>query len=812
MPLNFQTAKDLLYAFDFHRLFIEAMGWNQPVSRRPEPVTVEEVTYERSRIAEMAEVPVFEVTAPDGEIPNGELRAKIYKAIAENFAENLLIFVNGDRTRSLWYWAKREGSKFYPRTDSYIKGQPVDLLLSKIGGLKIELEELDDEGNLPTLEVADRLQKSLDVEKITKKFYQAFQLEHQEFLGYVQGIDHEGDRRWYTSVILNRLMFVYFLQKQGFINNGDVDYLSKKLAESQKRGSDRFYSEFLETLFFEGLAKRERPPEIQQMLGQVSYLNGGLFLKHKIEGNDENGKKRYNIQIPDEAFRRVFALFKQYSWYLDDRDRPHSKKDKINPDVLGYIFEKYINQKAFGAYYTRPEITEYLCDRTINKLILDRVNGAMAQQPRQPHEIQSFDSIDDMVMHMDVEVCRHLVMGDDAILRNLSLLDPACGSGAFLIAAMKTLINVYSKVVGVILTSSDPPLRAWLDEVMRDHPSLPYFIKKRIITDNLYGVDIMDEAVEIAKLRLFLALVSSAMTVDELEPLPNIDFNIMAGNSLIGLIRVDEAGFDSVGGSEVQQGNLLQMVAANSYQEILEEKNRSIELYKRHSFQRGAVEGTDQEGHLQILRDRIDQVNRESEAKLNQLLLNEFTQRLGIQYEQIKADGNSQKRALNISDIERLKPFHWGYYFDEILTNRGGFDAILANPPWEVLQTNEKEFFQQFSPSIQKKKLRIEDWEKQREELLKNKETLREWLDYSSEFPHQWLYFKKTQQYKHQISISKGKTVGSKPNLYSLFAEQCYNLLQENGECGFVISSGIYSDLGTKSLRKLLFEKQKSVD
>ncbi|MGF1566494.1 MAG: hypothetical protein ACFCVD_00180 [Nodosilinea sp.] len=557
MPLDFfQKANNLLYDFNFHGLFIEEMGWNQPVSRRPEPVTVEEVTYERSRIAEMAEVPVFEVTAPDGEIPSGELRAKIYKAIAENFAENLLIFVNGDRTRSLWYWAKREGAKFYPRTDSYIKGQPVDLLLSKIGGLKIELDELDDEGNLPTLEVADRLQKSLDVEKITKKFYQAFQLEHQEFLGYVQGIDHEGDRRWYTSVILNRLMFVYFLQKKGFVNGGNTKYLRQKLTESQRRGSDRFYSEFLNALFFEGLAKpeHERTPAVAQMLGQVCYLNGGLFLKHPIELN-----RRYTIAIPDAAFDRVFALFDSYSWHLDDR--PSGKPNEINPDVLGYIFEKYINQKAFGAYYTRPEITEYLCDRTINKLILDRVNGAMAQQPRQPHEIQAFDSIDDMVMHMDVEVCRHLVMGDDAILRNLSLLDPACGSGAFLIAAMKTLINVYSKVVGVILTSSDPPLRAWLDEVMRDHPSLP-----------------------------------------------NIDFNIMAGNSLIGLIRVDEESFDTVGQSAFQQGNLLQLEAANNYRAILANKNRSIELYKKHAFERGQVEGTDQEGRLQMLRAHIEKV------------------------------------------------------------------------------------------------------------------------------------------------------------------------------------------------------------
>jgi hypothetical protein len=157
----------------------------------------------------------------------------------------------------------------------------------------------------------------------------------------------------------------------------------------------------------------------------------------------------------------------------------------------------------------------------------------MAQKQNQPsHEIQSFDSIDDMVMHMDLWRCaRHLMMGDDAILRNLSLLDPACGSGAFLIAAMKTLIRIYSSE-SLGYDAAPRPTISFGVGLMRspmEHPSLSYFIKKRIITDNLYGVDIMDEAVEIAKLRLFLALVSSAMTVDELEPLPNIDFNIMAG-------------------------------------------------------------------------------------------------------------------------------------------------------------------------------------------------------------------------------------------------------------------------------------------
>jgi hypothetical protein len=105
------------------------------------------------------------------------------------------------------------------------------------------------------------------------------------------------------------------------------------------------------------------------------------------------------------------------------------------------------------------------------------------------------------------------------------------------VAAMKTLIQVYSAVIGIIDLMGDPNLKKELEDTRELHKSLSYYIKKRIVTDNLYGVDIMEEATEIAKLRLFLALVSSAHDVEELEPLPNIDFNIMAGNSLIGLIK-----------------------------------------------------------------------------------------------------------------------------------------------------------------------------------------------------------------------------------------------------------------------------------
>jgi hypothetical protein len=272
MALDFQKARDWLSKFDFHNLFIDELGWNQPSSQKVvESLEVEGANYERRRIAEMAGVPVLEITAADGEIPKAEDRTKIHKEISEAVSlENLLIFVNGDRTRSLWYWAKREGSKAYPRTETYIQNQPADLLLSKIGGLKFELPELDENGEVPVFEVADRLQKSLDVEKVTKTFYREFELEHQEFLGYIRGIDKESDRRWYVSVILNRLMFVYFLQKKGFLDNGDTQYLSKKLKASQKKGVDRFFNEFLETLFFEGFAKpeRDRSREVKALIGK----------------------------------------------------------------------------------------------------------------------------------------------------------------------------------------------------------------------------------------------------------------------------------------------------------------------------------------------------------------------------------------------------------------------------------------------------------------------------------------------------------------------------------------------------------------
>ncbi len=809
MPINFDRLRESLKQFDFQNLFVGELGWSQPAGRQETPFKIKEAGFVRRQIAQLAGVVVFEIAADDGKIPDAKTRAAVHKEIAKQHHENVLIFTDRERTQALWYWVKRQDGKTLPRDHLFVKGQPGDLFLSKLGQIVFDIGDFDTQGNVSIVQVASRLRAALDVEKVTKRFYGEFQEQHLAFLELIRGVADERERRWYASVLLNRLMFIYFLQKKRFVDRGNVNYLRDKLAESQEQGRNLFFSDFLKLLFFEGFAKPEgkRSPEARKRLGEIKYLNGGLFLPHHVEQNN------LKLDVPDKAFENLFALFERYSWNLDDT--PGGKDNEINPDVLGYIFEKYINQKAFGAYYTRTEITEYLCERTIHRLILDAVNTpeSVSKNPPLGVKVRNYATLADLLMDLDAQLCRRLLHD---VLPKLSLLDPACGSGAFLVAAMKTLIPVYAAVIGKIKFLGDRNLSEWLADVEREHQSVSYYIKKAIITDNLYGVDIMEEATEIARLRLFLALVAAAETVEQLEPLPNIDFNILAGNSLIGLMRVEDADFETRHAArhpnrdaKATQEKLFradpkrvqQNMFRRTYRQVLDEKNRLIDHY-RHA----ASYAED----LTALRDDIEAKKREALDTLNDLLLAEFN-RLGIKYEQAKwdekkeAEGKPEKRPVTIADIEALRPFHWGFEFDEIINKRGGFDAIITNPPWEIFKPNGKEFFEDHSELVSKKNMGIHDFEKEQARLLRDADIRAAWLDYLSQFPHQSAYFRSAVQYRNQISIVNGKKAGTDINLYKLFVEQCFNLLRPDGQCGIVIPTGIYTDLGSKQLREILF-------
>ncbi len=805
--MNIERTRDLLAEFKFHELFIE-LGWSQPTARKVGAGEAAGIAYSRRMIAQLAGVAVFEVWTVNG-LPDRTGRDAIERDIARDYRENLCIFLdrNSDATQSLWAWANRaQGENGKPRRvlreHAYFRGQPADLFISKLQALFFELSEVSDIGNLTVVEVARRLKDALDVERVTKKFFRAYQDQHEDFISLIEGIDDDRDRRWYASVVLNRLMFVWFLQKKGFLDHdpatghGNFDYLLAKLGQSRTRGENRFFGEFLNALFFEAFAKPEgqRDEAAKALTGNIRYLNGGLFIPHRLE-KDAAGQIRVgrDLFIPDIAFERLFVLFDAYSWNLDDT--PGGKADEINPDVLGYIFEKYINQKAFGAYYTRPEITEYLCERTIHRLILARVNT------ENPFEIplmagRKFQTLPDLLLHLDAPLCRELL---EEVLPRLKLLDPACGSGAFLVAAMKTLVNIYSAIVGRIKLINDKGLNEKLKKWETEHKSLGYFIKRTIITDNLFGVDLMEEATEIARLRLFLALVASARTVEQLEPLPNIDFNILAGNSLVGLLHIEAEDFES-------HRDLVDQMNQGSYRHVLDTLNQKVDLF-RHT----AGWAPDSQA-LSSLKSEIDAFKAQAQGTLNQVLLAAMVD-AGVRVEEAAWDGaknkegRSKKRDLRPPDIAALHPFHWGFEFDDILHKRGGFDAIITNPPWEIFKPNAKEFFQEHSDLVTKNKMTIKEFEKEQAELLKNPEIRAAWLDYLSRFPHVSTWFRAAPQYKSQSAIVNGKKTGSDINLYKLFLEQCANLLRKGGECGIVIPSGIYTDLGAKGLRDMLFDE-----
>ncbi len=252
--LQIERLRNGLHSFDFPRLFIEELGWSRPKGLQADPYRDQGNAWRAAPIAELSGVVVFQVVG----LPDKAARLAIHQALAELAHENLLIFVDhaDSPTQSLWLWVKREGSQRFPREHLYVKGQPGDLFISKISGIVVDINELDERGHFPLAQLIDRMKAALDVERVTqRKFFRDYDAQRLAFVELIEGIPDERERRWYASVLMNRLMFVWFLQRKHFLDSGNIYYLSDKLAESKKRGPDRFYSEFLQALFFEGFAK-----------------------------------------------------------------------------------------------------------------------------------------------------------------------------------------------------------------------------------------------------------------------------------------------------------------------------------------------------------------------------------------------------------------------------------------------------------------------------------------------------------------------------------------------------------------------------
>jgi hypothetical protein len=759
MPANAANIRRCLRDFEFANLFVEELGWNRYPSR-PLAITTTVPTFTLRPVAEKGGFVVFRCDpGPDGGVPIDRDRQKIDRQAARTHHEHMIIYVDAARTIQIWQWVRRElGRPIQRREFTYRRGQTGEDLVQRLLGISFDLEE-EEKKKAGIVVVIDKVRKTFDVDRVTKKFYDRFKVERGAFASFIAGIGSLGDQDWYASVMLNRLMFVYFIQKKSFLDS-DENYLRRRLEQVQaKRGADQFltfYRYFLLRLFHEGLGSQERSPELQALLGKVPYLNGGIFDVHALE------RQYSEIQIPDEAFKRIFDFFDSYRWHLDDR--PLRDDDEINPDVLGYIFEKYVNQKEMGAYYTKEDITGYIAKNTIVPYLFDaaRKECAIAFQPHSalwrllrddpdryiyeavrkgvdqplPPEIEAgiaevakrdgwnrpadlahalptetwrehvsrrqrcleiraklrageIQAIDDLItLNLDIrqfaqdaiEQCEgpELLRAFSKAIENVSVLDPTCGSGAFLFAALNILEPLYEAClermeafVGDLDRSGEKHRPEKFSDFRRvlalvaEHPGRQYFILKSIVVNNLYGVDIMEEAVEICKLRLFLKLVAQIEDVDKIEPLPDVDFNVRAGNTLVGFARLSdvERAVRTSGGNERLFLLPEDEAALREIGEKAEIANRASRAFHEMQTTYGMA-AREFAGAKTELRGKLERLGAELDRYLAVLC-------------RVNPKGGAAFDAWRASH----QPFHWCVEFYGIMTG-GGFGVIIGNPPY----------------------------------------------------------------------------------------------------------------------------------
>lgn len=734
--------RDYVDVGDFEGLFVEELGWNRP-SRggRSITVSVDEGVFVLTEAATYRGVAIWSCRA----LPSGQAQRAVDKALSKESAERVIIF--HDDGRQVWRWpqARDAAGAGSPRLVSHehTVGRPNEALRQRLHFVRIDLEE-----DPTVLEVVRRLRRAFDSDRVTKSFYSRFAQQHRDLTSSLKGIrvsDEEAkpELRWYASILLNRLMFIYFMQRKGFLD-GDVDYLRNRLERIrrlEKPGSFyEFYKDFLIPLFHEGLGADESTrqigdPAISELLGDIPYVNGGIFSVHPLEAAND-------IHVPDEAFETVFDFFDQWQWHLDDR--PSGNPNEINPDVLGYIFEQFVNNREEaakgdssaatnadkGAYYTKEDVTGYMTANTLVPVFLERLLKTANVNPWRllaldpdryiwtsakhgceiplPSEIEKADvfprpewdsmpvppelglpgeswwelvdrrfniarlraaakagdmsSLADAISsNIDLETLAvDLIDALDTpsdvaaawdVLTGLRVLDPTCGSGAFLFAALNILQRLYSATFeAALLHARTAKLEALVTvvEAAEQHPNRDYFLLKHAALHNLYGVDLMPEAVEIARLRLFLKLIAQVERRVDIEPLPDLEFNIRPGNALVGALSGDDIR---------SRVDLLNLEKVDAIEESAAEVGQA---YREFSSAQEAGNFTT----MNAAKSRLAEVSGKAREQLDLWWC--ASDRPGEALDEYRA---------------RAHPFHWLIEFPDAMSS-GGFDVVVGNPPY----------------------------------------------------------------------------------------------------------------------------------
>ena len=510
----------------------------------------------------------------------------------------------------------------------------------------------------------ENIKDAFSVERLNKDFFNGYKDYYKKFLKYIG--DDTKENRDYVKKLLGRLVFLQFLQKKGWMGvpadckkweGGDKAYLSHLI--EQYKGNDRLLSDVLEPLFFNTLNERRTNDLADSRLGEnikIPYLNGGLFDKDELDKKD--------IDFPYDYFKELMDFFGMYNFTIDEND-PEDSEIGIDPEMLGHIFENLLeDNKDKGAFYTPKEIVQYMSQESVAQYLKSNT----------PEELHT--AIDSLIKQRMVEPVLQNKENARLVNKALSVVkvcDPAIGSGAFPMGVLNVLFDCRHLLYGFIGRNDDFSYAK---------------VKRDIIQNNIYGVDIEKGAVDIARLRFWLALV---VDENEPQPLPNLDYKIMCGDSLLHRFALD-APFHSVL-RDYNQKNKTHYTLDDyrqwvyDYTDISDHNQKDDFRQKIEDIKRAVkTELSDKEkGKISKVRgaianlqmdDFFDDKKKENEKKIKAL------------QKELKA--LEQQRAEIESNKIYDKAFEWRFEFPALLDENGefmGFDIVIGNPPYVQLQT-----------------------------------------------------------------------------------------------------------------------------
>lgn len=499
------------------------------------------------------------------------------------------------------------------------------------------------------------IKKAFSVEALSDDFFDEYRKQYAEFVKFLTGKEYvkkgnkwveqetgEPDAQYFTSFkkddklvrdyikkMMGRIVFLYFLQSKGWLA-GNLHYMHDLFYDASDEAKENFLDKVLEPMFF-GLLNtkpedRSSAPLVNGVgvkyipnADEIPYLNGGLFQQEKIDEVDS--------VFPAGMFQSLFDFFDSYNFTIDEND-PNDAEVGVDPEMLGKIFENLLeDNKDKGAFYTPKEIVRYMCQESLTAYLQTGIEDAEVKE-----------HIANFVKTNDVEelggASSELAMSIDRKLIDVKICDPAIGSGAFPMGLLRELYACRKSI-----------------EIFEEDNAAD--IKRHIIQNNIYGVDIEKGAVDIARLRFWLALI-----IDEKEPmpLPNLDFKIMQGNSLL-----------------------------ESYKGVdLDVTSKELKTGKDTKKTRGVLslgfEETDVQKTIQDLVKSYFSITDHTLRAQRRQQIDKYVK----DYIKICAEGNHEVQdAVDELEIPNDQFFLWHTYFADVF-EQGGFDIVIGNPPYGV--------------------------------------------------------------------------------------------------------------------------------